>query len=457
MNVVVIMMDSFRPDHVGAYGPTRCLTPCLDAFAHRATVFEKSYQAPFPTVPTRADMFSGKAVYPSLGWEPLPRAWPVLAKTLADAGYLTQMVIDTPHPIAHGFYYERGFASYHWERGQESDILYADPSPDDVPLPAAVETLRNPHQLRKAHYRNRLRWELERDRFAPRTMTYAMDWLERNRERGPFFLYVDTFDPHEPWDAPPWYLEMYRAEPFAGQAPDYPLYRRAANFLTEDETRHLDVMYSAEATMVDLWVGRLLRQIDRLGLESETIVIVMSDHGFYLGDHGFVGKLNMFGDEGGPWPKYEALARTVLMVHLPGQTSGVRSRTLVQPTDLAPTICELVGVAPPETFTAPSYAPVLRGERDAELRTVAVTTDALKPGCKVPQYLAVTDGAWTLNVCPGRATILNQIAEDPQQTRNVVADHRDHAQRLFEGLLQTVTEAGVDAGVVQAIHDGVRL
>ena len=457
MNVVVVMMDSFRPDHVGAYGPTRCLTPCLDAFAQRATVFEQARQATFPTVPTRADMFSGKAVYPELGWEPLPRQWPVLAQTLANAGYLTQMVIDTPHPISKGFHYERGFASYQWIKGQESDIVYTDPDPDDVPLPAPAETLRNPGHLRKAHYRTRLRWELERDRYAPRTMMAAMDWLERNRQRGPFFLYVDTFDPHEPWDAPPWYLELYAEPGFAGRAPDYPLYRRAANFLNEDEVRHLNAMYSAEATMVDRWVGRLLNQINRLGLAGDTAVFVMSDHGFYLGDHGFVGKLNMFPDEGGPWPKYDALVRTVLMVHLPGQTHTVRSPALVQPCDLAPTICELVGVDRPEAFCAPSYAPILRGEADVADRTVALTTDAIKPGSKVPQYIAVNDGAWTLNVCPGRATVLNRVAEDPQQTRNVVADHRDEAQRLFEELLREVAKAGVDPDVVRAIHDGVRL
>lgn len=457
MNVVVIMMDSFRPDHVGAYGSRRCRTPSLDAFAHRATVFEKSFQCTFPTVPTRADMFTGKAVYPQLGWEPLPRPWPVLAKTLADAGYLTQMVIDTPHPIAHGFYYERGFASYHWVRGQESDILHADPPDGDVPLPAPAEVLRNPAHLRKAHYRNRLRWELERDRFAPRTMSYAMDWLERNRDRGPFFLYVDTFDPHEPWDAPPWYLDLYADPDFAGRAADYPLYRRGANYLDDAEVRHLDAMYSAEATMVDRWVGRLLNQINRLGLEPRTIVIVMSDHGFYLGDHGFVGKLNMFADEGGPWPKYDALVRTVLMVHLPGQALPAISRALVQPTDLAPSICDLLGVERPDSFTAPSYAPILRGEADHVLREVAVTTDALKPGSKVPQYLAVTDGAWTLHVCPGRATVLNHTAEDPQQTRNVVADHRDQAQRLLEQLIQTVAAQGVDDDVVRHLHDGVRL
>ena len=458
MNIVVIMTDSFRPDHVGAYGPTRCQTPSLDAFAQRATLFEKAYQATFPTVPTRADMFSGKCVFPELGWEPLPRDWPVLSQTLARHGYLTQMVIDTPHPIANGFFYQRGFHAYHWIRGQESDVLYADPDPEEVPLPAPGEIIRGLDVMRRGHYRSRLRWEHERDRFAPRTMSYAADWLERNHQRGPFFLYVDTFDPHEPWDAPPWYLDLYADPDFTGRAPDYPLYRAAAKYLTPDEVNHLDAMYSAEATMVDRWLGLLLGHLDRLGLSHDTAVFVMSDHGFYLGDHGFVGKLNMFRDEGGPWPKFDALARTTLLVRLPGQTAARRSSALVQPSDLASTICELAGIEAPATFTAPSYAPVLRGDAArVDGRDVVVTTDVLKPGSKAPNYLAVTDGQWTLNVSPGRPSYLHHTAADPDQEHNVLSEHGAEARRLFDSLVKLLGETGVDRDVIQVIREGVTL
>ncbi len=458
MNVLVIMTDSFRPDHVGAYGSQVCRTPCLDAFAQRATVFDRAYEATFPTVPTRADMFAGKAVYPELGWGPLPREWPVLAQVLSDHGYLTQMIIDTPHIIAHGFYYQRGFHSYHWVRGQETDVIHLDPPADQVPLPAAEETLRNPARMREGHYRTRTRWELERDRFAPRTMSLAMDWLERNRQRSPFFLYVDTFDPHEPWDAPAWYLDLYADPEFRGNRADYPLYRHADRFLTAAETRHLDAMYSAEATMVDHWLGRLLDTVDRLGLADDTAVVVMSDHGFYLGDHGLVGKLNMFPDEGGPYPMYDALVKTVLMTRLPGQTASRRTAALAQPCDLAPTLLDLLGLEPPPAFTASSLAAVVRGDSDiAPDREVAVTTGNLTRGKSWNVYTAITDGEWTLNVCPGRPSLLHHTAADPAQENDLIAEHGIEAARLFEAYLRRAAKDGVDASVLGNIRDGVRL
>lgn len=431
MNVLVIMTDSFRPDHVGAYGSTFCRTPCLDRFAAGATVFEKSYQASFPTVPTRADMFTGRAVYPHLGWEPLPRDWPTLAGVLRDAGYLTQMVIDTPHIMANGFFYQRGFDGWEWIRGQETDALYADPPDDQVPLPCDPSKLRSPALMRRAHYRNRLRWRLEADRFAPRTIQYACDWLECNRAREPFFLYLDTFDPHEPWDAPPWYLELYADPEFAGQVADYPCYRDARHFLGDDELRHLDALYSAEATLVDRWIGRLLGTLERLGLADRTAVLVLSDHGFYLGDHGHVGKLNGYRDDGPAWPKLDALTRTVLMVRVPGRPAA-RSSALVQPCDLAPTICDLLGVAAPASFTAPSYAPILRGERTAaDGRAVAVTSDKAAGILSGRQYVAITDGAWTLNVAPGERAWLHHTAADPGQLHECLAEHRAEAERLL--------------------------
>jgi arylsulfatase A-like enzyme len=95
-----------------------------------------------------------------------------------------------------------------------------------------------------------------------------MRWLEENVECQPFFLYVDTFDPHEPWDPPQWYVDLYDPG-YQGEEVIYPQYA-PCDFLSEAEVKHCRALYAGEVTMVDAWVGKLLNRLDDLGLREDT-------------------------------------------------------------------------------------------------------------------------------------------------------------------------------------------
>src|SRR5215218_8985880 len=174
-NVVVIVADTFRRDHLGVYGNPRIRTPHLDEFARSAVVFDHHVVSSFPTMPARADILTGTFSYTHMGWEPLPRHLQTLPELLSRAGYLTMGVVDTPFFIRNGFGYDRGFDDFVWVRGQGDDT--------------------RPHERADA----RRMWRSEEDRIVARTMTEAERWLERHYDER-FFLYVDTWDPHEPWD-----------------------------------------------------------------------------------------------------------------------------------------------------------------------------------------------------------------------------------------------------------------
>src|SRR5579862_9449870 len=102
MNVVVIVSDTFRRDHLGCYGNTWIKTPSLDAFAKQACVFEHAFTGSFPTVPLRNDIMTGRYSFTYKDWSPLAENETVLSECLNKAGVYTGLVADTPHPFRPG-------------------------------------------------------------------------------------------------------------------------------------------------------------------------------------------------------------------------------------------------------------------------------------------------------------------------------------------------------------------
>ncbi len=286
MNFIIIISDTLRRDHLGCYGNEWISTPNIDRFAAASLLFENAYSASFPTVPHRRDVLTGRFTASYTPWAPLSHDEVVLPEVLRQKDYLSMMICDCPHILENGYHYDRGFDGFEWIRGQESDRWKTWPdAPQEQCDPAKI---RNAEGMRRRHRRNVAWWRHESDTFVARTMAETCRWLEDNYRRENFFLYVDTFDPHEPWDAPQWYVEMYDAG-YDGEVVDYPLYART-DFLTKRELRHARALYAAEVTLVDRWVGRALEKIADLGLFRNTMVMVTTDHGFLHGEHGIMGK-----------------------------------------------------------------------------------------------------------------------------------------------------------------------
>jgi len=463
MNFLLVVSDTFRRDHLGCYGNSWIHTPNLDQLAAESVLFDRAYAGSFPTVPNRRDVLTGRYTFTYSDWAPLPPGELVLADVMGRAGYTTMMIADTPHILAHGFNYQRGFGGWEWIRGQENDRWRT--SPRDPRLPCAPEKLRLPEDSVKQYLRNVSDRRNEEDYFAPRTMTRAMRWLEENRDCQPFLLYVDTFDPHEPWDPPRWYVDLYDPG-YRGEEVIYPCYA-PSDFLTEAELRHLRALYAGEVTMVDRWVGLLLNRVDELGLRDSTAVIFTTDHGFYHGEHGMIGKSLLQGGYYSTVPLYEEVARIPLLVRLPGQAPGRRG-ALAQPPDLMPTILELAGLAIPETVHGRSLAGILRGEADHH-RTVAISSPSIIHGPRSVQFTTITDGEWSL-IFPGagageeggaETAIVDSIKRvhkrlwpgsggpelyhlptDPTQQKNLIGQHPDLARRLHAEHLRMLEEVG---------------
>jgi len=382
-NIIFVVSDTLRRDHLSIYGNDWISTPYLERFAQDALIFENAYTGSFPTVPNRHDIMTGRFTATYIPWAPLPADELVLAQILSNNDYLTMMIVDQPHILENGFFYNRGFSAWDWIRGQESDNWRI----------GECDWRANPQRLRHlgmySQFTNRTYWRYEQDRFVARTAQAAMNWLEdylkiSQQNRKPFFLYVDTFDPHEPWDPPDWYVKKYHPEEYRGEILDYPHYWFTDGYLSDEELKYIRALYAGEVSLVDRWLGRFLERIEDIGLMENTIVIFTADHGFLHGEHGIIGKTIIspnYSEHSTNIPLYEEIARIPLIIKTPERRSQ-RSSAIVQPADFAPTILELLGIDIPETMSGKSFAKVIEGKKDTH-RDIAFSLPYLGEGSAI--------------------------------------------------------------------------
>jgi len=363
VNVILVVADSYRYDNLSCYGPAKVKTPRLDQFAQESSVFTNAYLGSFPTVPARLDLMSGRFSFVEHEWCPLPEETITLQQILTNSGVITYLIGDNPHLFEMGFNYSQGYNGFEWVRGQETDLWKT--APKEVDLPSGTK-IRSREFIMQDYSRNIAWWQGEEDRFVSRSVKTACDWLEENQDHDQFFLHVDLFDPHEPWDAPQKYVDMYDDSGYDGLPLSYPHYDFWENFLTREELDHIQALYMAEATMVDHWIGKLLDKVEELGLTEDTAVIFVSDHGYLFGEHSLTGKSLMPELEGGSFSyesirMYNDIRRVPLMIRLPGQTESKQIEALVQsPVDLMPTILDMVGLVSTETIGGDTKSQVLQ-------------------------------------------------------------------------------------------------
>jgi arylsulfatase A-like enzyme len=457
-NVLVVMTDTLRPDYVPGYRRQTDVagmpgqlesrmglgarTPAMDALAASGTVFERAYAASYPTVPNRNDLHTGRFTFPQRGWSPLPLDVPCLAEAHSRAGYATQFFCDTPNQVPMGL--QRGFQGWEWHRGQEGDRVLNDPR-IMVSLPCPPEKLRGNGVGYRQHAKNRAHWQGEEDHYAPRTFRSGMTWLQQHHEaerarssgeQRPFFLWLDTFDPHEPWDAPPYYTDWYDPG-YKGDEIPHANYGRT-DYLTDAERQHVKAMFAAEISMVDKWFGRMLGTLQDLGYGENTLVVHLSDHGHYFGDHGLQGK---------PFREllwlYEGVARSVLTMRLPERRGvGGRVSSVAQPPDVTATILEMTGAELPGTQGHSLLGAIDRGTGAREL--AFSSRYPILAGEVTP--CTITSAEWSYIYWPGSPENerLYDLRSDPGQERDLRQERPEIARDLQRDYLGWLAEHNPD-------------
>ena len=374
MNIILVVIDTLRYDAVGANGGW-IRTPHLDALAGRSWVFDRAFAASYPTIPHRTDVMTGRYGGPFHAWAPLRFDAATLPRALADGGYATQLIHDTPHLVNGGHNFDWPFHAWTFVHGAEVDRPWIDdraltylpnwaPDPlfdyvSDGDWPAPTD-----HTMVTYMRANRNR-RRDEDWNAARLFAEAARFCRDNARRDNFFLWVDGFDPHEPWDAPPEFVRLYddtdgydgRIDPRALFAPGRSPSRSPDPVAV---TRRLRAMYAGKVSWVDRCFGRLTDALAETGLAERTAIIVTADHGTNLGERGRFGK---------GWPIHETEAHVPLIVHVPGRGAG-RCDAVVQPQDLVPTIAAIAGLDAPAGLDAHD---VLAQAAGGERRRIALT------------------------------------------------------------------------------------
>jgi arylsulfatase A-like enzyme len=365
---------------MGCYGNDRIATPNLDRLAADGARFDNAYIGSYPCMPARHDLFTGQLNFLWRGWSPLEYDQDDFITAMKRHQKTSMLITDHYHLWQYGAgNYHFAFDGMELVRGQEVDNWITNPDVK-IEYPASPDKL-NDNWHRYA--RNTGHFRSEEQYFAAQVFQKSIDWVEQNRNLQDFFLMIDCFDPHEPFDPPPGYVEKYDPD-YDGERPYWPKYGDISRF-TPEELRHIHALYCGEITFVDRWFGKFYDKLHQLGLLDNTMVIVTSDHGFLFGEHDWLGKHARI--------LYQDIARTPLLVRHPAIAPGTVYRELVQMADLTPTILQTLDVPVPETMHGKSLVP-LWDERAEEPEGIGERSEIIFGAFGGPVYC--TDGEWLL-------------------------------------------------------------
>jgi arylsulfatase A-like enzyme len=430
LNVVVVVMDSLRADHV--YGP-RARTPTMNKVAQEGLRFTRAYPEGMPTIPARRAIMAGRRTFPFRGWKPhkqLPpqpgwspvgsdgKTW---TEVLREQGWTTGYITDNPHLLL-GVHkrFRRTFDRVELVDGQ-SPLRFKPKR-----KVSAAEVARHlPPSLRGSRAEPRMaaylaanpRDRREEDFLAARVFRNGMNWIEWAATRQPFALVIDSFDAHEPWDAPRRIKDLY-GPPSAPLEPIQPFPTPSAKYrsleLSAGILRRMRQLYAAEVTLVDAWLGHFLDRLANLGMAERTLVVLVSDHGVLLGEYGWVGKRF---DE-----IHEELSHVPFLIRHPElKAAGQASRYYASTHDIGPTVLSALGQEAPGHMDGVDLSPLLDGRQPGRRRTYRTAS--------YNDHVAASDGRWLLIADnQGRRKRLYATANE---SADVAGSYPQHVRRLW--------------------------
>ena len=400
-NILLLVVDALRADHLGLYGYSRNTSPRLEEFARRGIVFDRAYAQAPSTFPSTAAMFTGR--YPSHTqisseehWFELSRECRTLAEVLTEAGYQT------------GFFTANPLHAYDSLKDGERWITGFEQGFDEFFVGS---------QYWSGHLR------------AAQLNEHAMKWIAERSPGKPFLACLWYVDPHHPYEPPEEFRKLF-PDPYKGDA-DWNKNMRELWFsgkaIPEDERQHLISLYDAEIAYMDSCVGELLDSLDATGVLSDTMVILTADHGEAFHEHGV-------------WSHglglHEELIHVPLVITPPQartRREPLRNDSIVGHIDLMPTILDYANVDPalrPQEMQGLNLKPVLT-DSDATLDRHGIGAEIVfglkpdgEPATGTTRAL-ITDRLKLIQTRPLDGPITAQLFDlekDPREERSIADD-----------------------------------
>jgi arylsulfatase A-like enzyme len=341
-NVLVVVIDTLRADHLSFYGYNRETTPHLDAIAKQGVVFDNDISPSPWTLGSHASMLTGR--YPhehGVDHEvALGTTYPTLPEVFARHGYRTGGVSANLYYFARRTGLTRGFIHF-------NDYFY---SAGDMFYRTLWGRIVNKYAPDSPKFD-----ELFTRKRAPQVNQELLSWIDQDRTK-PFFAFINYFDVHEPYQPLDPYRKMFNqadtnaAPPQIDQRIDrkeHPYLYRLSHMSPQDFQHQVDA-YDGATYYVDEQIANLFAELDKRGLSQNTLIVVTSDHGECFGDHGLLAHWNAL---------YREVLRVPLIYYWPGKIpAGVRVDKAVSAASLPATVLELAGIKPDVVFPIPSVA-----------------------------------------------------------------------------------------------------
>lgn len=433
-NVLLIVLDTLRADHLSSYGYQRLTTPNIDRFAQEGVIFENAFAQASWTVPSHASLMTGRPVFqhnadshrPTLGKEYL-----TLAELMASQGYATAGVSANTWWVTRNVGLDRGFLHFEDYFWSVSDM---------VTRPRLGKEIRD-NILPNLGYRD----NLNRRRAEDINQAF-LEWIDAN-SNAPFFVFLNYIDVHAPYLAPTPFHTKFMNEDEAALEKSYSLRPPMVGSATTPKSRILEAAYDGCLASLDSNLGDLLSELQLRGLLDTTLVIITSDHGESFGEHG------MFQHGGG---LYLDQLHVPLVFRLPGKIpSGMR---VYEPVGLYEIPATVTGL------TFPDMAPVFPGSSlsafwtplssKANSDTVPVLSEIFPRG-GLPEAWPLSKGwikslitsQWHFILQENGQVELYKIGKDPEESENlsdtsvgrgVVADFKLQMQAMLSAQDRTM-------------------
>ena len=449
MKIFLVIFDTLRKDHSGeTYGNSWIQAPNFDEFAKDSIVFDKAYNESLPTIPVRRAIHTGIRTFPFNhkkpklksddfvkipGWDPIPPHQKHLAEYMKKKGYITSFITSTYHQFKPNMNFHLGFDQWNWIRGHEADKFRARYRSGKSSLreklkahTAGKDSFAKTYQdfILKPYFTNIQERETEEEYYPAQTFMKAIEFVKDTIRFNNLLSVIDEFDPHEPWDPPQKYLDLYADKNYTGKKPLTPAYGPSIEYLSDDELKYMRACYAGEVSLCDRWFGYFIQELKSMELYDDSLIILTSDHGHSIGEHNALGKLPLF--------MYPELIDIPLMIKPPGGLKGPKriKKSYVYNHDILPTIFGFLKSEKPEVFDGIDLTTFLDGGDQLVENRNYIT-------CGFITCTLYKDDSHALITSNNKVRQkLFDLSKDPEWNHNISKDNPDICKELFTKIEQ---------------------